>query len=85
MHYLFFDETYRDMVNNKTIVVVSWAVDKERLNDRMRSLDDLRQRGKAPILERTDSTLDAAAYPSIELYLKVFKVFIWYVRQHGRQ
>jgi hypothetical protein len=85
MHYLFFDETYRETVNNKIIVVVSWAVDQGRFSDNVRRLDYLRQRGKAPILERIDSTLDAAAYPSIELCLKVFKVFIWYVRQHGRQ
>jgi hypothetical protein len=59
VHYLFLDETYRDVVDGRVIVVASWAVEQGRLNDRIHKLNELRQQGKASILERIDSTLES--------------------------
>jgi len=59
VHYLFLDETYRNVVDRRTIVVAFWAVEQGRLNDRVRRLNELRQPGKAPILKRIDSTLES--------------------------
>lgn len=59
MHYLFLDETYRDGIGSRTIVVCAWAVDQGLLNDRVENLEELRQPGKAPILERVYSAIES--------------------------
>jgi hypothetical protein len=59
MHYLFIDETYRDSVDGKAIIIGCWAVEQGLLSDRVRDLEELRQPGKAPIIERVYAAIES--------------------------
>jgi hypothetical protein len=55
MHYIFMDETYRDMDDFKRTVVAAWTVDQQALNEDTQALRKLREFGEASTLERIDA------------------------------
>ncbi len=55
MHYLFLDESYRELTGQRVILVASWAVEQARLN---RNVDRLGDLFKPPILERINFMLE---------------------------
>jgi hypothetical protein len=59
MHYIFVDEAYHDHDDSRDIVVAAWAVEQQLLNDRLRVMSQLRQRGNSPILARIISAFES--------------------------
>ena len=59
MQYIFLDEAYYQGANKRIIVIASWAVEQRRLNNNVAEVSDLQSRGKAPILQRVESTFDS--------------------------
>ena len=58
MHYLFLDESIRDVGTGRAMVIASWAVEQDRLSRRVTRVVELLQPGPAPIVKRINSTLE---------------------------
>ncbi len=56
MHYLFFDESYKQAKGQTTIVVAAWAIEQLGLN---RFAEHLSELYRPPVLERIDSVLNS--------------------------
>jgi hypothetical protein len=59
MYYLILDEAYPPVAGGRAIVVAAWATDQAKLNDHVELLNELRRRGKSPILERILSVFES--------------------------